>query len=427
VQSRLAGGIALRGVIRYPADMGRQETFDVVVVGGGPAGLTAAFHAARRGSRAALIDRKAVPGEKIAIAGGGRCNVLPTSVDPGVYVTDSSKHTLRKILLSWPLDEVRTFLEQDIGLRLREEASTGKLFPTGGDGKEVRRRLLLAVDRVGVRLETKALVSRIEPGKPHRLQLESGREVLAGRVVVATGGLSYPRTGSDGIGLEIARELGHTIVEPYPALVALRGGPASHRDLTGVSAHVIITVDADGKRIRSEGGLLFTHRGYSGPAVLNIGHLAARASRDGRPLRILVSWSGRTVEDWMERLGSGDRSVRDVVREVLPDRLVVCLLAELGLAHAKLAMLRKRDRQRLVEALTAYPLPWRRSGGFDEAEVTGGGVRLSEVDPRTLCSRIVPGVHFCGEILDAFGPIGGTNFLWAFVTGKCAGEGAAGG
>ncbi|MBU0595728.1 NAD(P)/FAD-dependent oxidoreductase, partial [Candidatus Bipolaricaulota bacterium] len=187
--------------------MGRQETFDVAVVGGGPAGLTAAYHAAGHGVRVVLVDRKVVPGEKIAISGGGRCNILPTTVDPAAYVTDSSKHTLRKMLLSWPLDEVRAFLERDIGLRLRREAGTGKFFPARGGGAEVRRRLLLAVQDSGVRLDTKTLVTGIYPGAPHRVRIEDGTSIGAHCVIVATGGLSYRRTGSDGTGFEIARQL----------------------------------------------------------------------------------------------------------------------------------------------------------------------------------------------------------------------------
>lgn len=405
--------------------MEQNQAFDVAVIGGGPAGLTSSYHAARMGYSVVLIDRKAVPGEKIVLSGGGRCNILPVAVDPSAYVTDSSRHTLRKILLSWPLADVQTFLQRHIGLRLVEEGDTGKLFPASHGGEEVRRRFLLAVRRVGVHLKTRTKAVNIDPGKPHRLILEGGKTIHADRVIIATGGLSYPQTGSDGIGLEIARALGHAIVEPYAALVALHGSPATHRNLAGLSLRVAVTVGEGEKRVRSRGGFLFTHRGYSGPAVLNIGHLAARAHRDGRPLPITVSWGDRTAEEWTELLSSGNRTLRETVGQVLPDRLVVCLLAELGLTKAKHAALRKSDRHQLVEALTAYSLPWCKAGGFNEAEVTGGGVHLSEVNPKTLCSRKVPGMYFCGEILDAFGPIGGMNFLWAFVTGKCAGEGAA--
>jgi len=404
--------------------MTRGETFDVAVIGGGPSGLTAAHRAARGGARTVLVDRKAQPGRKIVLSGGGRCNVLPVAVDPDAYVTDSSMNSLRKILRSWPLEEVRAFLERDVDLRLRDETETGKVFPASGGGREVLERLLALVRRSGAELRTDRTIRAIVPGAPHRLCIEGGGEILANRVVLATGGCSYPETGSDGLGLEIARALGHTVVEPYPALVALRGTSAAHRELAGLSLQVALSVEG-AKPVRSAGGFLFTHRGYSGPVVMNAGHLAARTRRDGRRLAIAVSWGDRPADEWTERLVPSTRTVRGVLRDVLPDRLVACLLTELGLVDAKTSTLMKTERFRLIEALTAYRLPWTSVGGFGEAEVTGGGVHLPDVDPRTLESRIVPGVHFCGEMLDAFGPIGGTNFLWAFVTGKVAGDGAA--
>jgi len=405
--------------------MGGREVFDVAVIGGGPSGLIAAIRAARRGAHTALIDRMDEPGRKIVLSGGGRCNILPLRADPAAYTTDSSPNTLRKILRSWPLDEVRAFLDQEIGLTLGEESGTGKLFPTDGGGRGVLERLLAAVRDAGARLMTGRTVRSIEPGTPHRLRGDDGVEIRASKVLLATGGLSYPRTGSDGLGLRMARDLGHAIVEPYPALVALRGRSPAHRELAGLSVPVVLTVGEGKEAVRLTGDFLFTHRGYSGPAVMNVAHLAARAERAGRPLSIVVSWGGGKGEKWAERLSPGRRTVRRVLREEIPERLVLSLLSELDLLDARTATLSKDDRRRLIDALTAYPLPWTSTAGFDEAEVTGGGVRLSEVDPRTLESRIVPGLHLCGEILDAFGPIGGHNFLWAFVTGKLAGDGAA--
>jgi len=401
------------------------RTFDVAVVGGGPSGLTAASRAAWAGAHTILLDRMAEPGQKIVLSGGGRCNVLPMSIDPTAYVTDSSANSLRKIVRSWPLDELRAFLERDVGLRLRDEPETGKVFPASGGGRAVLDRLLALVRRAGVQLRTNCSIRALDSGAPHRLRTEDGGEIRARRVVFATGGLSYPETGSDGHGLQIARSLGHEIVEPYPALVALHCDPSPHRSLAGLSLHAALTIGVGARRVRSSGGFLFTHRGYSGPAVLNAGHVAARAHRDGQSLPITVSWSDRTPDEWLERLAPGRRTVRSVLRDVVADRLVVHLLNALGLLDAKTATLTRQDRRRLIVMLTAYPLPWETPGGFGEAEVTGGGVHLSGVDPKTLESRIVPGVHFCGEMLDAFGPIGGTNFLWAFVTGKVAGDGAA--
>ncbi len=392
--------------------------------------MTAAYHAARGGGRILLLDGRRPFGQKILLSGGGRCNILPLHpVDPGSYTTDSSRNTLRKVVLSWPLPEVRAFLEGPIGLRLVEQRKTGKVFPLYGGGEEVRDRLLAAVRRKGVevRAGSGSAVVDVAPTQRRRLLLEGGDEIVTDRIILATGGLSYPKTGSDGSGIEIARRLGHAIVDPYPALVSLRGGSPAHHRLAGVSQPVTISVEGGKNATPVQGDFLFTHSGYSGPAILNIGHIAARADMAGEHTTIAVSWSEKTADDWNTLLSPSGKTVRGVLKEFLPDRLVELLLEELALSDARVATLTRDDRVRLIENLVSYPLPWRRSGGWNEAEVTGGGVMLSEIEPRTMRSKVVPCISFCGEILDAFGPIGGTNFLWAFITGKLAGEGAMGG
>lgn len=405
--------------------MAKTKGFDVVVVGGGPSGLTAAYHAAKADVRVLLIDRQPEPGEKILLSGGGRCNILPIDVDPSRFVTDSSSNTLKKILRSWPIGEIREFLEGPLGIRLVEQKRTGKVFPATGGGEEVRKRFLQAVRRAGAIVRTNAKLVDILPSERRKVVLESGEAIVAGQVVLATGGLSYPKTGSDGSGLEVARRLGHSIVEPYPALAPLMGGTEAHHSLSGISLPVRLTIGQGKGRVRSVGDFLFTYRGYSGPVVLNAAHVAGRfLNMDPLP-RVSVAWLDRTEDDWAPLLSPGPRTVRGVLKEELPDRLVEVLLDELDLQEEKLSTLRREDRNRLLAALTDYALPWRRMAGFKEAEVTGGGIPLSEIDPKTLQSRTVSCVHFCGEILDAFGPIGGNNFLWAFVTGKLAGVAAA--
>jgi hypothetical protein len=405
--------------------MKKRKGCDVLIVGGGPAGMTAALHAAKAGADVCVVDSRPVPGEKMLLSGGGRCNILPLSVDAQLYATSSSPNTLRKILQSWPLDDVRGFLENTIGLRLVEQKRTGKLFPATGGGEDVRDRFLAALRRSKVRVLTNTKVVDILPDERRRVAVESGPGIVAAQVVVATGGLSYARTGSDGFGFRVAKALGHHVVPPYPALVSLRNGRFEHTALAGIAVPVRLEVGDGRAKSAAVGDFLFTHRGYSGPVVLNMAHHITRALALGEHVPVRVAWLDRSESDWTEALALSRGTVRGTLKEALPDRLVDRLLEDLGLWDATLSSLRREDRARLLQALVAYELPWVDCGGYREAEATGGGVPLGEVDPKTLRSRIVPCVHFCGEVLDAVGPIGGYNFLWAFVTGRLAGEGAA--
>jgi predicted Rossmann fold flavoprotein len=185
-----------------------------------------------------------------------------------------------------------------------------------------------------------------------------------------------------------------------------------------------VTIRVAGTRASASGGFLFTHRGYSGPAVLDVSHHAVRAAADGRAQRLLVQWSAADDAAWHAALQGGDGLVVSRLRATLPDRLAQQLVAEGGLPpDQRVATLRRADRLALVDRLCRYDLPWTGDEGFRKAEVTGGGVALDEVDPRTLESRRHPGLFLCGELLDAFGPIGGHNFAWAWATGRLAGRG----
>jgi predicted Rossmann fold flavoprotein len=400
----------------------------VVVLGAGASGLMAAFWAAGRGRPVVLVEGTAEGGRKILISGGGRCNILPSVPAPERFVTDASPNTLKNILRSWPLAEQRAFFEQELGLPLVLEKETGKLFPQCQSARKVRDALVDAVRRRGVEVRFGTRVddlARVEEG--WRLALSDESALVAGAVVVATGGRSVPATGSDGWGLEALSRLGHRVVPTYPALTPLVADPAPHAHLAGVSLEVRLEAPGPRGKIASRGGFLFTHRGYSGPAVLDVSHAAVRSRLSGGARQpIFACWCGLDSSAWESLLLSHRGTVQVLVARHLPSRLAETLCTEAGLAEdAPCAQLRKDARKGLVERLTRYPLPWTGDEGYAKAEVTGGGVDLGEVDRRTLESRLHRGLFLCGEILDAFGPIGGHNFQWAWATGRAAGLGAA--
>ena len=405
-----------------------------MVIGAGAAGLMAALFAARTGAPVVLVERTADGGRKILISGGGRCNILPSTVIPHRYVTDSSPNTLRKLLLAWPLREQRPFFEHELGMPLELEPETGKLFASSHKARDVRDRLVARVGEAGARIwfgtrvtDVAPMTDTTDPAVRWRVDLEDAPSIHASAVVLATGGLSVPATGSDGFGLSLAERLGMRVHPTYPALTPLTADPHPHAALAGVSLEVTIRAPGARPSFETRGGFLFTHRGWSGPTVLDASHLAIRGRPDGTRQELEVQWSDIEASGWEERLAQGSGTVRTALAADLPRRLADVLLEEAGVpADTPLAQLRREDRLAVVAALGAYPLPWTGDEGYKKAEVTGGGVSLAEVVPGTLESRAHPGLHLCGEVLDAFGPIGGHNFLWAWSTGRAAGLAAAG-
>lgn len=400
----------------------------IVVVGAGAAGLVAAIFARASGAPVTLLERTSDGGRKILISGGGRCNILPSSLHPEQFVTDSPAHLMRGLLRSWPLTEQRRFFEEEIGLPLALEAESGKLFPRSDKARDVRDGLMSLARRRGVEFQGDTIVTTLavsdDDAAPWRLTTSRG-DIEASSVILATGGLSVPATGSDGAGLRWAAYLGHEMHPLYPALTPLTGTMPGRTDLAGISMSVRIRAKADGKTRESEGGFLFTHRGYSGPSVLDVSHMATRATQERAVVR--VAWTTRTEAEWLKDITATPGRVAGVVARHLPERLAEALCADAGLPSDRRGPeLRREERLALIERLTSYALSWTGDEGYKKAEVTGGGVALTDVDARTLESKRHPRLFMCGEMLDAFGPIGGYNFAWAWATGRAAGLGAAG-
>ncbi len=403
----------------------------VAVIGAGAAGTVAAIFAAQSGADTTLIEGTRDGGRKILISGGGRCNILPAVVDESRFVTDSSPNTLKKIVRSWPLREQIAFFEHDAGIPLVEERQTSKLFPASQSARDVRDRLYLLATGSGVTFTRNTIVTAVtsvpESKIGWRVDVRNGSPLIVDAVVLATGGLSVPATGSDGFGLTMAKAVGHTVLETYPALTPLTGSPPELSALAGVSLSVSIKARSTRHAASSSGGFLFTHAGYSGPSVLDVSHVAVRSRMDDEPARIIVRWTVHGDDEWNRLLEpAGPRTVLTAVAAELPGRLAETLIRVAGIdPRLTLANLSRREKARLIDALVRTNLSSTGDEGYRKAEVTGGGVNLAEIDPRTMESRKAPGLFLCGELLDAFGPIGGYNFLWAWATGRAAGFGAA--
>ena len=403
----------------------------VIIVGAGAAGLMAAINASGRGRPVTVLESTSDGGRKILISGGGRCNVLPRALQPERFVSDSPAQLVRKLLRSWQLEHQKSFFEQDLRIPLKLEDEAGKYFPVSNRARDVRDGLIRHARERGVTFEFGTRVTGLSPLSP-AWQVETTRGVReADAVIVAAGGRSVPATGSDGAMLDLLTATGHTVHPTYPALTPIVQEPASYASLSGVSLTVRIRARWNGRDTEATGGFLFTHRGYSGPAVLDVSHVAVRSRLAGGPRGTLrIRWTPLDADAWQERfqaLQPQSGLVQSALARELPARLAERLMTDAGVpAGRRAAELTRTERRSLIETLTAFELPWTSDEGYKKAEVTGGGVALTDVDPRTLESRRAPGLFLCGEILDAFGPIGGHNFAWAWATGRAAGLGLVG-
>jgi predicted Rossmann fold flavoprotein len=400
---------------------------DVVIVGAGASGLMAAIWAGRTNPHRIIfvLDGTHRPGKKILVSGGGRCNVTHDQVDERAYA-GSSRHAIKKVLRRFGVPQTVSFF-REIGVELERE-DTGKLFPTTGNAHTILDALHQAVRETGVRPDYSCRVEAVERHKDIFLVSGEWGRLEANSLILATGGRSLPESGSDGHGHQIAQSLGHTLSRTFPALVPLTL-PRNHFicALSGLSLPVTLELrTGSGKRLQAfTGSMLCAHFGISGPVALDMSRYYIAACHEDPTIELAVNWLPEETPETLEHdlLDLGRKSVGVYLRSLVPGRLAEALCSEAGVVSAAPGDQLARDaRKNLVQIVTALPLPITGNRGFAYAEVTAGGVPLSELCLETMESRVCPGLHLCGEICDVDGRIGGYNFQWAWASGYVAGS-----
>jgi len=408
---------------------------DIAVIGAGAAGLAAGIFAAEAGAgrtlRIVVLDGAKSIGAKILISGGGRCNVTHEEVRPQDF--HGPLHVVRNVLAAFPVSTTIDWF-CSLGVELKRE-ETGKLFPVADRARTVLQALVTRCDKLAVEIRCGSRVSDLGPDEAGGFLVRHDQgELKAGRVIMATGGRSLPRTGSDGQGWSIVRRLGHRVTETYPALVPLvLDERMFHAELSGLSQVVELATLVEGKPVdRRTGSLLWTHFGVSGPVFMDASRFWTIARGQGQAVEVRCNfWPGMSGEQADQNLtdliGARPRlSLGKLLAQQLPGRLAEALCRHCGMDPAMQAgQLTRAARRSLVAALTALVLPVVRDRGWNYAEVTAGGVPLGEIDFRTMESRKCAGLHLIGEMLDCDGRIGGFNFQWAWATGYLAGRSAA--
>ena len=411
-----------------------QSFWDVVVIGAGAAGLMAAVRAAERGRRTLLLEKNRRPGVKILMSGGTRCNLTHATDNRGIVEAFGPPgRFLHSALAALSVEDTVAFFEAE-GVPTKVE-ETGKVFPVSNKATDVLDALLRRLRRSGAVLALGEPVTDLRPTEAGLALTTPHRVVTGARVILTTGGRSYPGSGTTGDGYGFAAQFGHTLVTPRPALVPVTvNAPwvAGLRGITIPDAAVRI-LDGDRPLASRRGSLLFAHFGLSGPVVLDVSRAVSSHPRPETlvlELDLLPSVKEPALDELLrgESLASGKKQLAGVLPEELPRRLGETLVTLAGMpADRKAAALSRQDRARLVQAVKRLRLPVTGTLGFGRAEVTAGGVALDEVDSRSLRSKRVPGLFIAGEVLDLDGPIGGYNFQAAWSTGWLAGDRAADG
>jgi predicted Rossmann fold flavoprotein len=415
------------------------ESVDLAIIGGGAAGLATAIAAGEalgETARVVLLDGAKRLGAKILVSGGGRCNVTHYVVTSQDFF--GNRHIIKNVLAAFPVQAAVDWFAS-LGVPLKQE-DTGKLFPVTDRAGTVLEALVSRCRAVRVDIRTSHRVTDLErrlneSGSFEGFAIRHTEGTMTARLVVlASGGRSLPKSGSDGFGYKLARSLGHDVTRTVPALVPLQLRPASfHSTLAGVSQEVELTTVVEGRTVDCRSGsLLWTHVGISGPVVMDASRVWTQATDEGKPVALYGNFlPGQTAEQargWLsEEAGAHPRrSLLKMLTASLPDRMAEALCRTVECApHHPLGQLSRSARQRVTEALTRYEFPVQADRGWNYAEVTAGGVPLEQVNFRTLESKLVPGLYLVGEILDCDGRIGGFNFQWAWATGVLAGRAAA--
>ena len=401
--------------------------YDTAIIGAGAAGLMAASWAGRADPQHKIVALDSAPklGAKILVAGGGRCNVTHDIVDESAYA-GASRNAIKKVLRRFDVPQTIAFF-REIGVELKRE-DTGKLFPTTDSARTVLNALLNAARQAGVELQHPRRVETIEKDADGFRISGAWGSVQARQVILATGGRALPKSGSDGHGYNIARALGHSLTpRVFPALVPLTL-PRDHFlcALSGVTVNAALDLySGTGKRLVSfTNSTLCTHFGLSGPSVLDISRYFIDAQRDDPQTTLAINWLPGTTPEQLEGdlQQAGKTTLLRHFSAALPERLLRALCDHAGVAAATPAnQLTRQQRKALAQTFTRLPLPISGNRGFTYAEVTAGGVPLTELHLNTMQSRVCPGLYLCGEICDVDGRIGGYNFQWAWASGYVAG------
>lgn len=405
----------------------------IIVVGGGAAGMMAAVTAARKGKNVLLLEKNEKLGKKLFITGKGRCNITNSAeIDELFSAVVSNPKFLYSSFYSLTNDQVIEFFEE-LGVKTKVERG-GRVFPESDHSSDVIRALEQELKRLGaeIRLRTEVKEILAEGGRAKGVRLSSGEKLNADAVIIATGGISYPSTGSTGDGYRFARECGHKVTELSPALVPMEVEEWYAKELMGLSLRNIEIKITDGKKKLYEefGEMLFTHYGVTGPVILSASSIVGKKLKE-HPLTLHIDLKPALTEEQLDKRvlrefeANHNRQFKNAADSLFPAKLKPVIVELSGIPEEKkVNEVTKEERLRFVRMIKDFSMTLTAMRGYNEAIITKGGVSVKEIDPGTMESRLVSRLYFAGEVLDLDAVTGGYNLQIAWSTGYLAGMNA---
>ncbi|MDD3270932.1 MAG: NAD(P)/FAD-dependent oxidoreductase [Syntrophomonadaceae bacterium] len=403
----------------------------VIVVGGGAAGMITAISACRLGADVTILERNPRVGKKILATGNGRCNFTNINADVGYYHGNNPKFTY-SALSNFTVDDTIRFFEK-LGIAHKVE-DFGKVFPMSDQASSILDVFLYELNQLGVNIVCDADVKDIRKNGKFLIGLEDGKVYKGDRVIITTGGKAMPSSGSDGSGYDLAAKLGHTIIDIFPALVQLKLEGPFFKRLDGVKFVGTAEIIHNNKSVaKDRGDILFTNYGVSGPPILQISRKAGELLKSGQEahlkITIIDTMPKEELRTFLQKRWqiSPPKSLDFSLVGLINKRLIPVVLMEAGINDAgrPVAGLSAREQERIVDILTDWRFKIRGTRSWPSAQVTAGGVDTREINQDTMESKLVEGLFFAGEIIDIDGQCGGFNLQWAWSSGYIAGRSAA--
>lgn len=402
---------------------------EIVIIGGGASGLISAITAARKGKKVTIIEKNEKLGKKILITGNGRCNYFNQDQNIKHYRSEN-KETLEKIITKTNLEKVLQFFNK---IGIEPKIKNGYYYPYSNQAVSVQNALTTEINNLNIKIENEVEVKEIKKQENKFIIKTNKKNIIADKVIIATGSKSAPKTGSDGIGYKICKELGHTIIEPLPALVQLKANEKYLKEWNGIRADVKISLYENDKEIAQEiGEIQLTDYGISGICVMNLSGRVARGLHFGKneyvKINFLDGLNIKTIEQFIEFINNRNnimknRTISELLEGIINYKLVNVLLKKSNiLKQTRWNDLSNEQKIELAKNIVELKINIIDTNSFDKSQVCSGGIPLSEINIETMESKKVKGLYIVGELLDCDGDCGGYNLTWAWITGILAGE-----